>query len=66
MSVTQVSALETFKAGQKEGWKHFAPLETSDPARLEKFRQEYEALAAESFEDNRVRQGYLMTRAIKT
>ena len=46
--------------------KLVAALETSDPARLETFRQEYEALAAESFDDNRVKQDYLMTRAIKT
>jgi SAM-dependent methyltransferase len=45
--------------------KLVAALETSDPARLEKFRQEYEALAAEYFEDNCMRQSYLMTRAIK-
>jgi len=42
-----------------------ATLETSDPARLEAFRREYETLMAEYFEDNRVRQSYLMTRAIK-
>jgi SAM-dependent methyltransferase len=42
-----------------------AMLETSDPARLEKFRQEYEVIAAESFEDNRLKQSYLMSRAIK-
>lgn len=46
--------------------KLVAALETSEPARLEKFRQEYEALAAEYFEDNRLTQGFLMTRAIKT
>jgi SAM-dependent methyltransferase len=46
--------------------KLVAALETADPARLEKFRQEYDALAADSFEDNRVKQAYLMTRGIKT
>jgi SAM-dependent methyltransferase len=42
-----------------------ATLEKSDPARLEQFRKEYEALAAEYFENNQVRMSYLMTRAIK-
>jgi SAM-dependent methyltransferase len=36
-----------------------------DPARLALFRQEYEAIIAEYFEDNIVHQGYLMTRATK-
>jgi SAM-dependent methyltransferase len=42
-----------------------ADLEVSDPAKLEKFRREYEALASEYFEDNLLRQDYLMTRAKK-
>jgi SAM-dependent methyltransferase len=46
--------------------KLVAALETADPARLETFRQEYEDLAAEYWEDNRIRQGYLMSRAIRT
>ncbi len=40
-------------------------LTTADPAKLATFRAEFEALAAEYFADNAVRQGYLMTRAIK-
>jgi SAM-dependent methyltransferase len=36
-----------------------------DPARLAEFRREIEALVAEYFEDNIVRQDYLMTRAVK-
>lgn len=40
-------------------------LSGTDPARLEVFRAEYEALLAEYFEDNIVRQDYLMTRATK-
>jgi SAM-dependent methyltransferase len=40
-------------------------LSTADPAKLATFRAEYEALASEYFEDNVLRQGYLMTRAIK-
>ena len=40
-------------------------LSASDPARLAQFRREYEALAAPYFEDNVVRQDYLLTRAIK-
>jgi hypothetical protein len=38
---------------------------TSDPARLAQFRREYEALIAPYFEDNIVRQDYLLTRAVK-
>jgi hypothetical protein len=40
-------------------------LSASDPARLSEFRREFEALAAEFFRDNIVRQDYLLTRAIK-
>jgi SAM-dependent methyltransferase len=40
-------------------------LATGDPAKLSEFRKEYDALAAEYFEDNAVRQGYLITRATK-
>ncbi|HTZ73990.1 MAG TPA: class I SAM-dependent methyltransferase [Candidatus Aquilonibacter sp.] len=39
--------------------------EKSDPARLAEFRREYDAIAAQYFEDNALQQGYLMTRAIK-
>jgi SAM-dependent methyltransferase len=40
-------------------------LEDSDPAKLELFRREYDALASEYFEDNLLRQDYLITRATK-
>ena len=40
-------------------------LSLADPARLRAFRQEYDVLAAEYFADNVIRQGYLMTRAVK-
>jgi SAM-dependent methyltransferase len=40
-------------------------LSKSDPDKLAQFRREYEALAAEYFEDNAVNQGFLMTRAVK-
>jgi hypothetical protein len=40
-------------------------LNKSDPERLAAFRGEFEALAAEYFEPNGVRQSFLMTRAIK-
>jgi hypothetical protein len=36
----------------------------SDPARLAQFRAEYDALIALYFEDNVVRQDYLLTRAV--
>lgn len=42
-----------------------AALEGSDPAKLEQFRREYDALASEYFEDNLLRQDYLITRATK-
>ncbi|MGA7796894.1 MAG: class I SAM-dependent methyltransferase [Candidatus Acidiferrales bacterium] len=42
-----------------------ASLEESDPATLEKFRREYDSLASEYFEDNLLRQDYLITRATK-
>ena len=42
-----------------------ADMEGSDPARLEKFRREYEALVGEYFGDNLLRQDYLITRATK-
>ncbi len=38
---------------------------TSDPARLAQFRGEYDALIAPYFEDNVIRQDYLLTRAVK-
>jgi SAM-dependent methyltransferase len=40
-------------------------LSASDPARLAAFREEYDALAAKFFQDNTMRQVYLMTRAKK-
>ena len=36
-----------------------------DPAKLAAFRGEYEALIAEYYDENTVRQDYLLTRAIK-
>jgi SAM-dependent methyltransferase len=40
-------------------------LAATDSARLASFRREFEALVAEYFEDNTVRQDYLLTRATK-
>ena len=40
-------------------------LTTTDPGRLATFRREYDALSAEYFEDNVIRQDYLITRATK-
>jgi SAM-dependent methyltransferase len=42
-----------------------AMLQDTDPEKLEQFRREYDALAEEYFEDNLVRQDYLITRATK-
>jgi len=40
-------------------------MSASDPARLAEFRREFDALVAEYFRDNLVRQDYLLTRATK-
>jgi hypothetical protein len=40
-------------------------LSASDPVKLQEFRREAEALAAEYIEDNVLRQDYLLTRATK-
>ena len=40
-------------------------LSVSDPAGLAQFRREYETLAAPYFENNTLRQDYLLTRATK-
>jgi hypothetical protein len=40
-------------------------LTVADPARLAAFRAECDAVIAEYFEGNVLRQGYLMTRAVK-
>jgi SAM-dependent methyltransferase len=40
-------------------------LSATDPARLELFRREYEAIASEYLEDNILRHDYLLTRATK-
>jgi SAM-dependent methyltransferase len=40
-------------------------LSASDPEKLAAFRTEFEGLLAQYFDDNRLRQDYLMTRAIK-
>jgi hypothetical protein len=40
-------------------------LAATDPQKLGRFRAEYDAITADYFEDNFVRQGYLMTRATK-
>jgi hypothetical protein len=40
-------------------------LSTSDPGKLAAFRTAYDALTAQYFDRNIVRQDYLMTRAVK-
>jgi hypothetical protein len=40
-------------------------LGASDPARLEAYRREYDALVAEYTEHNLLRNAYLMSRAVK-
>ncbi len=68
MWVPALSTSHHRKASEKSGGsmvRLVAELEGRDPAKLEKFRREYDALAGEYFEDNLLRQGYLITRAIK-
>ncbi len=45
--------------------KLLAALDASDKAGAASFRRDYEALAGEYFDENRVRQDFLMSRAIK-
>ncbi|HEV7966902.1 MAG TPA: class I SAM-dependent methyltransferase [Candidatus Acidoferrales bacterium] len=68
MLVPALSPSHHRKASEKSSGtmvRLIAELEGSDPAKLEKFRREYDALAAEYFEDNLLRQDYLITRATK-
>jgi SAM-dependent methyltransferase len=46
--------------------KLVAYLAAHDEAKLEAFRREYDAITSDYFADNLVRQGYLLTRAIRT
>ena len=45
--------------------KLVASLSVTDPAKLAAFRKEYEMAVAEYFEDNAIRQSYILTRAVK-
>jgi SAM-dependent methyltransferase len=68
MLVPALSPSHHRRASEKSGGsmvRIVAELEGSDPAKLEKFRREYDALAGEYFEDNLLRQDYLITRATK-
>ena len=68
MLVPALSTSHHRKASEKSGGsmvRLVAELEGRDPAKLEKFRREYDALAGEYFEDNLLRQDYLITRATK-
>jgi SAM-dependent methyltransferase len=68
MLVPALSTSHHRMASEKSGGsmvRLVAELEGRDPAKLEKFRREYDALAGEYFEDNVLRQDYLITRAIK-
>jgi SAM-dependent methyltransferase len=68
MLVPALSPSHHRKASEKSGGsmvRLVAELEGKDPAKLEKFRKEYDALAGQYFEDNLLRQDYLITRATK-
>jgi SAM-dependent methyltransferase len=56
---------ETFERTAGPVLKLVEMLSVTDPGTLETFRRECDALTAEYFDDNVLRQGYLMTRAIK-
>jgi hypothetical protein len=45
--------------------KLFEQLDATDPAKAASLRREIDTLAEAYFEDNRVRQDFLLTRAIK-
>jgi hypothetical protein len=45
--------------------KLFEQLDANDPAKAASLRTEIDALAQVYFEDNRVRQDFLLTRAVK-
>ncbi|HKV77991.1 MAG TPA: class I SAM-dependent methyltransferase [Candidatus Sulfotelmatobacter sp.] len=45
--------------------KMIEALSTSDPARLESYRAEFDAIVSQYMRDNLIRQGYLLTRARK-
>jgi hypothetical protein len=45
--------------------KLFEQLDENDPAKAASLRSEIDALAQVYFEDNRVRQDFLLTRAVK-
>jgi SAM-dependent methyltransferase len=68
MLVPALSPSHQRTASEKSGGsmvRLIAELEGSDPAKLERFRREYDALASEYFDDNLMRQDYLITRATK-
>ena len=57
-------ARHTFESFGPMG-KLVASLASADPAKLDAFRQELDALVAVYFDDNRIRQDFLLTRGIK-
>jgi SAM-dependent methyltransferase len=63
LSVTHYRTLFERTAGP--AIKLVETLSASDPERLEDFRREFEALIAEYYRDNLIRQDYLLTRAAK-
>jgi SAM-dependent methyltransferase len=68
MLVPALSPSHQRTAAEKSSGSMFrlvAELQGSDPAKLERFRREYDALASEYFADNLLRQDYLITRATK-
>jgi SAM-dependent methyltransferase len=64
-ALSPAHARENFERTAGPMIKLVETLGASDPQRLAGFRSEIEALVAEYFEDNLIRQDYLMTRAKK-
>jgi len=60
-----VSHYRPFSNGRRSSDQVVEAMSASDPARLAEFRREFDALVAEYFRDNLVRQDYLLTRATK-
>jgi ubiquinone/menaquinone biosynthesis C-methylase UbiE len=68
MTIPALSVPHQRMAAEKSGGavvRLVASLEKSDPEKMEQFRKQYDALASEYFEDNLVRQDFLITRATK-
>ena len=60
-----MDVLEQFRAENAGPVLRVVQALQSEPDRLAAFRREFEAMASQFFDDNIVRQSYLLTRATK-